>query len=52
MSVLFETGELNTYVYDSGVSTDGNTFRTEGKVRTTMITPADGKLLACIATRI
>ena len=38
MSVLFETGELNTYVYDSG---DGNTSRTEGKGRTTTITLAD-----------
>ena len=33
-------------------STDGNTFRTEGKERTTTITLADGKLLPCIATRV
>ena len=32
-------------------STDGNTFRTEGKGRTKTITLADGKLLPCIATR-
>ena len=33
-------------------STDGNTFRTEGKGRTTTITFADGKLLPYIATQI
>ena len=33
-------------------STDGNTFRTEGKGRTTTITLADGKFLPCIATRV
>ena len=33
-------------------STDGNTFRTEGKGRTTATTLADGKLLPCIATRV
>ena len=33
-------------------STDGNTFRTQGKGRTTTITIADGKLLPCIATRL
>ena len=38
MSVLFETGELNAYVYDVVGSTDGNTFRTEGKGRATTIT--------------
>ena len=53
MSVLFETGELNTHTFTIVVgSTDGNTFRTEGKGRTTTITLADGKLLPCIATRV
>ena len=33
-------------------STDGNTFRTEGKGRTTTITLTDGKLLPCISTRV
>ena len=33
-------------------STDGNSFRTEGKGITTTITLADGKLLPCIATRV
>ena len=51
-SVLFETGELNAYVYDVVGSTDGNTFRTEGKGRATTITLVDGKLLPCIATRV
>ena len=32
-------------------STDGNTFRTEGKGRTTTTTLADGKLHQRIATR-
>ena len=49
MSVLFETGELNTYVTMVVGSTDGNTFRTEGKGRATTITLADGKLLPRIA---
>ena len=52
MSVLFETGELNTYVYDGGGLYRGTTFRTEGKGTTTTITLADGKLLPCIATRL
>ena len=52
MSVLFETGELKTYVYDSGGLYRGNTSRTEGKARTTIITLADGKLLPCIVTRV
>ena len=33
-------------------STDGNTFRTEGKGRTMTITLADGKLLPCMPTRV
>ena len=52
MSVLFETGESNTYVYDSGGLHRRNTFRTEGKGRTMTITLADGKLVPCIATRV
>ena len=41
MSVLFETGELNTYATIVVGSTDGNTSRTEGTGRTTTITLAD-----------
>ena len=52
MPVLFETGESNTYVYDSGGLHRRNTFRTEGKGRTMTITLADGKLVPCIATRV
>ena len=51
MSVLFETGELNAYVYDSGGLYRRKYVRTEGKGRTTTIALADGKLLPCIATR-
>ena len=51
MSVLFETGELNAYVYDGGGLYRRKYVRTEGKGRTTTITLADGKLLPCIATR-
>ena len=51
-SVFFETGELNAYVYDGDGLYRRNTFRTEGKGRTTTITLADGKLLPCIATRV
>ena len=51
MSVLFETGELNAYVYDGGGLYRRKYVRTEGKERTTTITLADGKLLPCIATR-
>ena len=49
-SVLFETGELNAYVYDGGRLYRRKYVRTEGKGRTTTITLADGKLLPCIAT--
>ena len=42
---------LHTFTIVVG-STDENTFRTEGKGRTTTITLADGKLLPCIATRV
>ena len=52
MSVLFEAGELNTFTMMVVGCTGGNTFRTEGKGRTTTITLADGKLLPCIATRV
>ena len=52
MSVLFETGELNAYVYDGGGLYRRKYVRTEGKGRTTTITLADGKLLPCIATRV
>ena len=51
MSVLFDTGELNAYVYDGGELYRRKYVRTEGKERTTTITLADGKLLPCIATR-
>ena len=51
MSVLFETGELNAYVYDGGGLYRRKYVRTEGKGGTTTITLADGKLLSCIATR-
>ena len=51
MSVLFETAELNAYVYDGGGLYRRKYVRTEGKGRTTTITLADGKLLPCIATR-
>ena len=51
-SVLFETGELNAYVYDGGGLYRRKNVRTEGKGRTTTITLADGKLLPCIATRV
>ena len=51
MSVLFETGELNAYVYDGGGLYRRKYVRTEGKGRTTTITLADGNLLPCIATR-
>ena len=50
MSVLFETGELNAYVYDGGGLYRRKYVRTEGKGKTTTITLADGKL-PCIATR-
>ena len=51
MSVLFETGELNAYVYDGGGLYRRKYVRTEGKGRTTLVTLADGKLLPCVATR-
>ena len=51
MSALFETGELNAYVYDGGGLYRWRFVRTESKGRTTTITLADGKLLPCIATR-
>ena len=51
VSVLFETGELNAYVYDGGGLYRRKYVRTEGKGRTTTIALADGKLLPCIATR-
>ena len=51
MSVLFETGELNSYVHDGGGLYRRKYVRTEGKRRTTTITLADGKLLPCVATR-
>ena len=52
MSALFETGELNAYVYDGGGLYRRKYVRTKGKGRTTTITLADGKLLPCIATRV
>ena len=42
---------MHTFTMTAG-STDGKTFRTEGKWRRTTITLADGKLLPCIATRV
>ena len=51
MSALFETGELNAYVYDGGGLYRRKYVRTEFKGRTTTITLAEGKLLPFIATR-
>ena len=48
MTVLFEPGELNTYVHDSR-GFYRRTFVTDGGGRRATITPADRKLLPCIA---
>ena len=49
MSVLFETGELNAYVYDRGGLYRRKYVRTESKGRHRSL--SDGKLILCIATR-